>query len=546
MNNFEETDPIHWTKAAYSMPKNTSAGFNGLMYSGTTERKTKGEIMDFITNQYLDSWHKVINGKEVEGYLMNTSNRSVTIEDESSTINSDIDVSIKNDVEASQKGAQTNFEANFGRRSVEMLKFLCHEMGVSEAGSKQDLVSRLVDESRKRNVSVGSDNIGKGKAVDVDSESREVPEQDSKSGFDSGKAFPNVFNNTSADGGDLGAKGSFDRTLPRMPFLTPDLFTNLDIQEGIWKKRELTKARNQWEYNEWCKAGLLLDKALFTGEVEYVQLARQVALERAYVVRVADEDGWNVVAKMASGDLLDPMSELFGGEREWARMAAQQFPKSKRSKVSYGQSKPNNHQGLPQFQAPGLFVPSFFQPQQPVNSNWQHNSPQGVSYKQQTSHESPGVSYVNSGTSTVVNFHLQDRVRPFVERVLDPKEADHTRVKTSQKVKDGSISDKTQLVTGRLHVESSVRYWKEVIRRAPIVVSWLEKRIPLFPRGVLKLATLSVPKQRQVTAEEENWIEQELERLRKSGADILLKQREEIIKIDLEGCSWIRAKEKGY
>ncbi|CAG8541558.1 5990_t:CDS:2 [Racocetra fulgida] len=35
----------------------------------------------------------------------------------------------------------------------------------------------------------------------------------------------------------------------------------------------------------------LVDKALVSGNMEYVCLARQVILERAYVVRVADKDG---------------------------------------------------------------------------------------------------------------------------------------------------------------------------------------------------------------------------------------------------------------
>ncbi|CAG8818357.1 347_t:CDS:2, partial [Racocetra fulgida] len=34
----------------------------------------------------------------------------------------------------------------------------------------------------------------------------------------------------------------------------------------------------------------------------------------AYVVRVADEDGWEVAAKMANVDGLDPMTELFGSK----------------------------------------------------------------------------------------------------------------------------------------------------------------------------------------------------------------------------------------
>ncbi|CAG8570277.1 10710_t:CDS:2 [Cetraspora pellucida] len=60
--------------------------------------------------------------------------------------------SSNSDCEIVQKGIQANFEANFGRMSVDVLKFLCHELGVSETGSKQDLVNRLVSESRRREV----------------------------------------------------------------------------------------------------------------------------------------------------------------------------------------------------------------------------------------------------------------------------------------------------------------------------------------------------------------------------------------------------------
>ncbi|RIB30617.1 hypothetical protein C2G38_2026650 [Gigaspora rosea] len=115
--------------------------------------------------------------------------------------------------------------------SVEMLKFLCHKIGASEADSKQDLVSHLVDEIRKRNVLIGSDNLGKGKAVDVDSEWREIPVQDSKLGFEFGKAFPNIFNNTPANSGNSKAKGSYNRAMPRTLFLVP-----VCLQVGICRK----------------------------------------------------------------------------------------------------------------------------------------------------------------------------------------------------------------------------------------------------------------------------------------------------------------------
>ncbi|CAG8596569.1 20178_t:CDS:2 [Cetraspora pellucida] len=61
--------------------------------------------------------------------------------------------SFSSDCVVVQKSVQANFEANFGRMSVDVLRFLCHELGIAESGSKQDLVNRLVSESKRREVS---------------------------------------------------------------------------------------------------------------------------------------------------------------------------------------------------------------------------------------------------------------------------------------------------------------------------------------------------------------------------------------------------------
>ncbi|CAG8742605.1 30622_t:CDS:2, partial [Racocetra persica] len=241
--------------------------------------------------------------------------------DESSFTNSDIELIYKNDIEMVQKSGQTNFEANFSHMSVEILKFLCHEMGVSETGSKQDLVSCLVNESRKRYVLSNSDISVKEKVVDIDSDMKEVPGEGSKLSFK--KAFANTFNNVLVD--------------------SENLVTN---RCNILSSPQLAKARNQWEYNEWCKASLLLDKALYTDDINYVQLARQVVLERVYVVKVADKDGWNVVVRMVSGDMLDLISELFSRKYERARMDSAQV------------------------QVSSLYMPLFIQPQPFVYLNW--------------------------------------------------------------------------------------------------------------------------------------------------------------------------------
>ncbi|RIB22037.1 hypothetical protein C2G38_2174937 [Gigaspora rosea] len=218
--------------------------------------------------------------------------KSVTIEDVSLSL-------VTSDVEIINKNNQSSFDTNFGHLSIEILKFLCHKLGVSNLGMKQDLVNRLGNEAKKRNGSSGLENLGKGKAVESDSDLKLAFDNQFKANVDAGQAFANIFGSLPSDNGNPYAKMG-----DNFPPWTSSV------------------------------AGLLLDKALLTGQVEYVHLARQVALERAYVVRVADEDGWGVAAKMALEDSIDPMSELFSGKRERARMAAQLFPKFKRSKAS--------------------------------------------------------------------------------------------------------------------------------------------------------------------------------------------------------------------
>ncbi|CAG8629063.1 10448_t:CDS:2, partial [Scutellospora calospora] len=57
------------------------------------------------------------------------------------------------------------------------------------------------------------------------------------------------------------------------------------------------------------------------GDLSFVHLARQVALERAYVIRVANENSWDVALKIAIDDTLDPISELLRSKRESTRLA---------------------------------------------------------------------------------------------------------------------------------------------------------------------------------------------------------------------------------
>ncbi|CAG8479065.1 30112_t:CDS:2 [Racocetra persica] len=63
------------------------------------------------------------------------------------------------------------------------------------------------------------------------------------------------------------------------------------------------------------------NKALASGDMSYIRIARQIAMERAYIVRVTDENSWELAAKMVNVDRLDLMTELFKSKHESVRSA---------------------------------------------------------------------------------------------------------------------------------------------------------------------------------------------------------------------------------
>ncbi|CAG8792228.1 4372_t:CDS:2, partial [Cetraspora pellucida] len=106
----------------------------------------------------------------------------------------------KNDVDTTQRAIQTNFKANFGYMLVKILKFLCHEIGVSEADLKLN-------------------NPGKEKMIDIDNSIKEVYGKGNKSNFELDKAFAKVFNNGLVVTKNEEAKGYNDQSSLHLPFL---------------------------------------------------------------------------------------------------------------------------------------------------------------------------------------------------------------------------------------------------------------------------------------------------------------------------------------
>ncbi|CAG8527147.1 18248_t:CDS:2, partial [Racocetra fulgida] len=179
---------------------------------------------------------------------------------------------------------QTSLESNLNRLSVEVLRFVCRGMGLSEMGQKQEIVSRLLKESHNR--------LG-----------REDSVEDAGVTGKAKKAWPQLLR-------------SQDNTLSEE---LEALWTGNRAQCPVVGENSLDAYSKQGSMGQdFSPTEALMDKALASSDVNYIRIARQVAMERAYVVRVADENGWEVAVKMANVDGLDPIMELFGSKRESA------------------------------------------------------------------------------------------------------------------------------------------------------------------------------------------------------------------------------------
>ncbi|RIB12450.1 hypothetical protein C2G38_24343 [Gigaspora rosea] len=93
-------------------------------------------------------------------------------------------------------------------------------------------------------------------------------------------------------------------------------------ESRYWPREKFGRARDQFEYDEWCKVGRILDNALVNRDWEMRGKVRNVAATRAFTLRVAKREGWNVAARIR--DLLDddPMEVFFQEKLASARQSA--------------------------------------------------------------------------------------------------------------------------------------------------------------------------------------------------------------------------------
>ncbi|CAG8796471.1 1079_t:CDS:2, partial [Cetraspora pellucida] len=204
--------------------------------------------------------------------------------------------------------------------TVETLRVLCQAEGLLEVGTKKELVERLVgrvvskakekgrgeDSSQDRDMwhdrmSLVSDDV-----VHDKFENRSENENNAE-----------VQNGSLPDSHYIALEKSLEKTVQATLEKALEEFKrsvqsvySVD-EDRYWPKEKINKSRDQFEYDEWCKLGRYLDSSLIGKEWDFVIKVRDVAATRAFMLRVANKEGWDVAAGIKDPASEDPMEVYF-------------------------------------------------------------------------------------------------------------------------------------------------------------------------------------------------------------------------------------------
>ncbi|CAG8614332.1 1725_t:CDS:2, partial [Cetraspora pellucida] len=209
--------------------------------------------------------------------------------------------------DSAERVSQQGLKSRLDRLSLEALKMLCKEEGLSEMEVKKELMERLA---------VRMFNKTKRKAI----------ENSNISGMSSKKE------NIRRKRGEVriledneGRTGVQEYGVPDLQYLALERSLEKTVQATMEKvpKEKLVKVRDQFEYDEWCRVGKNFDNVLRNKDWDLIVKARDVTATRAFMLRVANKERWNIVAGIR--DLLedDPIEAYFqerlANARELAR-----------------------------------------------------------------------------------------------------------------------------------------------------------------------------------------------------------------------------------
>ncbi|CAG8574600.1 1770_t:CDS:2 [Gigaspora rosea] len=290
--------------------------------------------------------------------------------------------------------------------------------------------------------------------------------------------------------------------------------------EAHFPSKKFKKSRDQHEYDAICDAGSLLQKAIQENTKEKVVEAQEALRQRAFVLRVAEEEGWNVAANISRttfGERLDKTKGVnFGG------LGQKTFNLRPTRHLNHISSTHPHIKGkAKQFFKTWAQLTKTHLVARLVRRlvNRLRRLPATIVgeqvIKQQYAHQNLGKE-----ARQVINFF---------ETKAATHESDYTQKKRkTSTTKLMNDSDQGREVLEKIHELQEVRYWIEKIKPPPVVVCWLKNYMPLFPRDVWSLAQNEIQRPYDLMWDQKEWLGKEIIPLKELGA---------IIKVGSNGTS---------
>ncbi|RIB05174.1 hypothetical protein C2G38_2220390 [Gigaspora rosea] len=185
-----------------------------------------------------------------------------------------------------EESSHQELKSTLERLPVKPLKLLCNGEGLSKVGVKRDLVERLA--------------------------SRVVSKSKRKERIDDDDQGNNVWRKNDVATLEK-AVGEIKRSVQVM---------QNSEKSRYWPREKFGKARNQFEYDKWCKVERILDNALVNRNWVMIGKVHDVAATRSFMLRVAKKEGWNVAAGIRDPLNDDPMDVFFQEKLASARQLA--------------------------------------------------------------------------------------------------------------------------------------------------------------------------------------------------------------------------------
>ncbi|CAG8531549.1 12113_t:CDS:2 [Racocetra persica] len=202
--------------------------------------------------------------------------------------------------EATTSQVENNHVVDWNRMRTTDLRAMCSKCGLQVDGSKTELVGRLEAFWNDPEEEPVKPDARKGKSVDhefgkkYDERDRSPPSEEL--GYND--AFFSYMENKVEEKIEEKLSNSLSRVLDRGLQQWTARLKGANTIESSFPKKKFRRIRDQYEYDSICDAGIMLQGAIQEDSREKVEEVQERLRLRVFILRVVEEEGWNMVAKI--------------------------------------------------------------------------------------------------------------------------------------------------------------------------------------------------------------------------------------------------------